>query len=165
MNDPGVMMDVARRHFLDKYGTSLGDSLSDLDPSAPTPTADQLSMPTFSNGQAASAETVLRIGSSAKGEISALNGAEGVAEHASPSLRDTASHFVETKQRAQTEIETRERRLGEDEQALHDERGLRYERKSPFTNANPGGKPESEPSPTTQWEFYTGAGPPPGRAP
>jgi len=158
MNDPGVMMDVARRHFLEKYGVSLGIPPNDLNPSAPAQTADQLSAPTFSNGTVASAESMQRKGSTVQAEVSGLNRAEGVAEHASPSLRDTASHFVGTKQRAQTDVQAREQRLGEDEQALHGERGRRFDGKSPFTNANPGDKPEPEPEPplTTQWEFYTG---------
>jgi hypothetical protein len=63
---------------------------------------------------------------------------------------------VGTKQRAQTDVQAREQRLGEDEQALHGERGRRFDGKSPFTNANPGHKPEPEPPLTTQWEFYTG---------
>lgn len=165
MNDPGVMMDVARRHFLEKYGASLGNPPTDLDPSAATPTVDRLSSPTFSNGEAASVDSVRRRSSSAQGEVSALKSAEGLAEDASPSLRDTASHFADSKRSAQVELEVRERRLNEDEQSLHSERARRQEGKSPFVDANPGRRPEQERPITTQWEFYTGDGKPPDDRP
>lgn len=99
-----------------------------------------------------------RRGSSAQGDVSALNRAEGVAEDASPNLRDAASHFVDNRQRAQTDFEVRERRLSEDDQALQGERERRQDGKSLFVDANPGRKPDSEPPLTTQWEFYTGDG-------
>jgi conjugal transfer mating pair stabilization protein TraG len=165
MNDPGAMMDVARRYFLEKYGASLGNPPSDLDPSAAIPTADQLGAPTLSNGEAASADSVRRRSSSAQGEVSALNSVEGVAEDASPSLRDTARHFADSKRSAQMELEIRERRLSEDEQSLHGERTRRQEGKSLFVDANPGRRPDRDRQLTTQWEFFTGDGNPPDDRP
>jgi hypothetical protein len=165
MNDPNVMMEVARRHFLETYGASLSGTSGALDPTAPAPTVHELTPPAFASGEVASSGSVQRRGATFHGHISGVNSAEGVAPDGRPTLRDAAGHFVETKQRAQTDIQVHENRLSEDETALHDDRGRRYEKKSLFTNANPGGTPDSEPSLTTQWEFYSGDGAPPGRAP
>ncbi len=146
MNDPGVMMDVARRHFLEKYGASVGSPLNSLDPNGPTPSAAQVVAPAFSTGAAASPEAVQREASKAQAGVSSVNRREGVPEQGAPRMHDAADHFVGTKQRAQTGIEARERRLADDEQALRGERARRYDGKSIFNNANPGGKPEPEPS-------------------
>lgn len=158
MNDPGIMIDVARRHFLEKYGTSVGAPPSDLDPSEPRPTVDQLHAPVFSDGTPASAEAVRHRSSAAQVGVSALNSAEGVAENSTPSLRDSARHFADNKQRAQTEFEARELLLREGEETLSGEGTRRREGKSPFVDANPGRRPGRERPLTTQWEFYTGDG-------
>ncbi len=150
MNDPGVMMDVARRHFLEKYGASVGSPLNSLDPNGPTPSAPQLAAPAFSTGAAASPEAVQREASKAHAGASSVNRREGVPEQGAPRMHDAAEHFVDTKQRAQGAIEGGERRIADDEQALRGERARRYEGKSIFNNANPGGKPEPKPPLTTQ---------------
>ena len=86
MNDPGVMMDVARRYFLDKYGVSVGGMLYGPDPYGSPPSVDQLMAPRFSSGRVASPETVQREASNAIARVSSRNRGEGVperrAEHA-----------------------------------------------------------------------------------
>ena len=156
MNDPGVMMDVARRYFLEKYGSSVGSSLNDLDPNAPEPTRNQLPAPSFSDGTSGSSQAVRGEGSRLQGRLSSQNRAEGVAEDGAPALRDTASHFVDTKQRAQGSVDSREQRIIEDEKTLTGERARRYNDKSVFNNADPGGKRGLDAPLTTEWEFYTG---------
>lgn len=72
---------------------------------------------------------------------------------------------MDNKERAQTEVEAHEGRLREDERSLREERGRRYADKSPFTDANPGRKPGSEPPLTTQREFDLGSGDPDSQVP
>lgn len=156
MNDPAVMMDVGRRHFLEKYGSTVGGPLNALDVNGPSPSTDQMPTPRFKSGVVASGNVVQSEASKARAEISSLNQRDGVAEDGAPSTHDAAEHFVDTKRRAQGEIESREQRVAEDEQVLQDERSRRYDQKSNFNNANPGRKPELEPPLTTQWDFYTG---------
>jgi hypothetical protein len=150
MNDPAVMMDVARRHFLEKYGAGVGAPLNSLDPGGPQPSVDQLAAPTLSDGSVASAEAIGHEASRAQAGVSTVNRRAGVSEQGGPSMHDAAEHFVDTKQRAQAEIEARERSVAEDEQGLRGERSRRYEEKSFFNDANPGGKRGEKPPLTTQ---------------
>jgi conjugal transfer mating pair stabilization protein TraG len=156
MNDPAIMMDVARRYFLEKYGTAVGGSLQALDPNAPPPSADQMPAPRFTGGAIASPEAVGSEASRARGAVSSLNRGDGVPEHGAPSMHDAAEHFIDTKRRAHADIGARERRVAEDEQALQDERSRRYDQKSIFNDANPGRKPDQDSPLTTQWDFYRG---------
>jgi len=158
LNDPRVMMEVARQHFLEKYGASLGSPLSDLNPIAPAPTANQLAVPTFRSGEAASVESVQGRALTQQADVSAFNSADGVAEDSTPRLRDTAKHFVDSKEQAEKELEVGQRRVSENEGALHGERARRDREKSLFVDANPGRKPDRDRPLTTQWEFYTGDG-------
>ncbi len=156
MNDPNVMMDVARRHFLDAYGSSVGSPLGELDPNASVPTTNQLTGPRFADGALGSSEVVRAHGSALQVELSAKNRAEGVPESGAPTLRDEASHFVNTKQHAQVAAGAGHQRVTEDEKLLADERARRYSERSAFNDANPGKKPGLDPPLTTQWEFYSG---------
>jgi hypothetical protein len=147
------MMEVARRYFLEKYGSAVGSPISDLQPSGPTPTTDQLTTPTFSTGRFASPEAVRSEGLQAHARVAAENRRQGVGEQGEPSLRDTAKHFVETKQRAEGDVQVREQRVADDERELTEERGRRYDQRSVFVTANPGRKPDVDPPLTTQREF------------
>jgi len=138
MNDPSVMMDVARRYFRDKYGASVGERLDGPDPQGPPPDVRQMMTPKFSSGSDASAEYVQREALNARASVSFLNRAEGVAEQDIPSMHDAAEHFVDTKRDAQIEIGRRERGVADDEDALRSKREKRYEDKSFFNDANPG---------------------------
>jgi len=140
MNDPSVMMDVARRYFLDRYGVSVGERLDGPNPQGPPPEMEQMKTPKFSDGSDASAEYIQREALNAKSRVSILNRAEGVAEQGAPTLHDVAEHFVDTKRDAQIEIGRRERGISDDEGALRSERERRYEDKSFFNDANPGSK-------------------------
>lgn len=156
MNDPSVMMDVARRHFLEKFGSALGTPLSDLDPNGTVLPASRPSAPAFPDEEPVSPGTVLGRASSERAKVSDAQRRGGVTEEAAPALRDTAGHFVETRRRVHTDIEHQKRRVDADEEKLGGERERRYRESSPFNNSNPGGNPELEPPLTTQWEFYTG---------
>lgn len=161
MNDPVVMMDVARRHFVAKYGAAVGTPLANLDPHGAPPSASHLTEARFSTGAVASPARVRDEASSAQAEISAVSRREGVQEDGAPAMHDVAKHFVDTKQAVQAVIAEQERGVSEDGQALQGERTRRFDRKSIFNDANPGGKSEPEPPLTTQREFYTGGEDPP----
>jgi hypothetical protein len=165
MNDPSAMMDVARRHFLERYGSSLGNPLTDLDPNGQIPSATQLSTPVFSTGVFSSPEAVGHQASRAQERISRLNARDGEAENQAPGMHDAATHLVDMKRLVEGGVVATERRVADDERVLHDERARRYEDKSAFTNSNPGGKPGSELPLTTQREFDTGGENPPDQRP
>ena len=80
-------------------------------------------------------------------------------------MHDAAKDFVDAKQAAQAGVDARDLGVAVDEQTLHKERARRYDQKSIFNDANPGGKRELEPPLTTQWEFYTGGGDRPDQRP
>jgi len=165
MNDPSAMMDVARRHFLERYGSSLGNPLTDLDPNGQIPSATQLSTPAFSTGVLSSPEAVGHQASRAQERISRLNARDGEAENQAPGMHDAATHLVDMKRFVEGGVVATERRVADDERVLHDERARRYEDKSAFTISNPGGKPGPESPLTTQREFDTGGENPPDQRP
>lgn len=157
LNDPGIMMDVARRHFLEKYGSDLGAALSDLDPNGPKLSLDQVPGPTFSDGRVASPGVVDLERSESQGKVSSLNQSQGVAEEGEPGIRDAAGHFVDTKLGVQRDVDERTGHVDNAEQVLQGERARRYESASMFNDRNPGGKPEVGRPSASQPDTFEGA--------
>jgi len=156
MNNPDVMMGIARAFFLEKYGSSAGAPLNDLNPEAQPSSLGQASAPILTSGKIAGPQTVEGGSSKSWAEVSATNLREGVPAEGVPETHDLPEHFVSVKRNAQRDIEVHDQGVRKAEEALRDDRAARYERKSPFNDADPGGARQRERPLANQQDFYTG---------
>jgi len=156
MNNPDVMMGIARAYFLEKYGSSAGAPLNDLNPEAQPSSLGQASAPMLTNGKIAGPQTVEGESSRLSAEVSATNLREGVPADRVPETHGLPEHFANVKRTAQRDIEVQDKGVRKTEEALRGDRAARYERKSLFNDADPGGARQRERPVTKQQDFYTG---------
>jgi hypothetical protein len=140
MNDPGLMMDVARRYFGEKYGAAVGAPLSQLDPNRASLRADELEAPAFSDGARASIGVVSANSERAQGTVSEVNRRQGVFEAEAPSAGDVARRFVEVTGEAQAATAKEKERVAREEGAHKAERERRESRVSAVNDSDPGGR-------------------------
>jgi hypothetical protein len=140
MNDPGLMMDVARRYFAEKYGAAVGAPVNELDPNRAALGTGDPEAPAFSEGATASIGVVSANSERAQGAVSGVNRRQGVPEAGGPSTGDATSRFVEMTQEAQIATVNEKERVGREDGAQRTERERRESRLSAVNDPDPGGR-------------------------
>jgi len=140
MNDPGVMMDVARRYFAEKYRAGVGAPVNQLDPTRAGPEASELGAPAFSDGVTASIGAVSADSQRGQDAVSRVNRREGVPEAGAPSTGDAATRFAEVTGEAQAATAKVKERVDREEGAHKVERERRESRVSAMNDPDPGGR-------------------------
>jgi len=140
MNDPGLMMDVARRYFAEKYGAAVGAPVNQLDPNRAALGPGELEAPAFSDGVTASIGAVSADSERAQSAVSGVNRRQRVPEAGAPSAGDATSRFVEITTEAQAATVNAKERVGREDGAQRAERERRESRLSAVNDPDPGGR-------------------------
>ena len=140
MNDPGLMMDVARRYFAEKYGVAVGAPVNELDPNRATLGTGDPEAPAFSDGATASIGVVSANSERAQGAVSGVNRRQGVPEAEAPSAGDATRRFVEVTGEAQAATAKAGERVAREEAAHKVERERRESKVSAVNDPDPGGR-------------------------
>jgi hypothetical protein len=140
MNDPGVMMDVARRYFAEKYRAGVGAPVNQVDPTRAAPGASELGAPAFSDGVTASVGAVSADSRRGQAAVSEVNRREGVPEAGAPSTGDAATRFADVTGEAQAATAKAKERVDREEGAHKVERERRESRVSAMNDPDPGGR-------------------------
>jgi hypothetical protein len=140
MNDPGLMIDVARRYFAEKYGAAVGAPVNQLDPNRAALGTGELEAPAFSDGATASVGVVSANSERAQGAVSGVNRRHGVAETETPSAGDATNRFAEITTEAQAATVKVKEDVGREDGAQRAERQRRESRLSAVNDPDPGGR-------------------------